>query len=520
MNEELNEILKNRRIKLEQIRALNINPFPFRFERTHLSSDIITNFDLLESNATSVKAAGRLMSIRSHGKTVFGHLKDGAGLIQIYVRKDDIGEDDYKRFGLFDMGDIIGVEGTVFKTHTGEITIRVASFELLAKSLQPLPEKYHGLQDKELRYRRRYLDLLANPEVLDTFRMRTKIINAMRKFLDERGFLEVETPVLQPIYGGTNAKPFMTHLNALDINLYLRIADELYLKRLVIGGIDKVYEVSKDFRNEGMDRNHNPEFTMLEFYWAYADYNDLMTLIEQMYFKISTELLGTEKVTRGDKEISLSPPFARLPYFKAMNDFLGEDVLDYTEDQLKILGVKKGIIKEDAKIIGRGGYLDILSKELVEQHLIKPTFITDYPIELSPLAKKHRSDPRLTERFELFIDGVEYGNGFSELNDPDDQRARFEAQKARKEMGDEEAQPLDEDFLFALSHGMPPTAGFGLGVDRFVMLLTGAHSIRDVIFFPIMKAEAIRPETLETKVTFPELKISQDNKDSGEQHKK
>jgi lysyl-tRNA synthetase, class II len=491
MNEELSEILQNRRQKLERLRELNINPFPFRYERTHQSTQVISNFDLLESSGASVKVAGRLMSIRLHGKTLFAHLKDGVGTIQIYVRRDDIGQEIFDRFGLFDMGDIIGVEGTVFKTHTGEITIRVSSFDILTKSLQPLPEKWHGLQDKELRYRRRYLDLLGNPEVLDTFRMRTKIINAVRRFLDERGFLEVETPVLQRIYGGTNAKPFLTHLNALDLDLYLRIADELYLKRLVIGGIEKVYEISKDFRNEGMDRNHNPEFTMLEFYWSYADYIDLMKLIELMYFKISTELLGTDKIKREEKDISLTPPFKRLPYFEAFKQHLGVDVIDYDENQLKALAVEKGLVKEDTKIIGRGGYLDIISKELVEPHLEQPTFVTDYPIELSPLAKKHRSDPRLTERFELFIDGVEYGNGFSELNDPDDQRARFEAQRARKEAGDEEAHPIDEDFLFALQHGMPPTAGFGLGVDRFIMLLTGAHSIRDVIFFPIMKPEAL-----------------------------
>jgi lysyl-tRNA synthetase, class II len=490
MNEELSEILQNRRQKLEKLREQNINPFPFRYERTHHSGQIIADFDLLEANSTVVRIAGRLMSIRLHGKTLFAHLKDGTGLIQIYLRRDDVGQEIFDRFNLFDMGDIIGVEGTVFKTHTGEITVRVSSFEILTKSLQPLPEKWHGLQDKELRYRRRYLDLLGNPEVLDTFRLRTKIINALRRFLDQRGFWEVETPVLQRIYGGTNAKPFVTHLNALDMELYLRIADELYLKRLVIGGIERVYEISKDFRNEGMDRNHNPEFTMLEFYWAYADYSDLMKLIEEMYFKISTELLGTDRLDREGKEISLAPPFKRLPYFEAFRQHLGVDVLDYDESQLKALAVEKGVVKEESKIIGRGGYLDILSKELVEPHFIQPTFVTDYPIELSPLAKKHRSDPRLTERFELFIDGVEYGNGFSELNDPDDQRARFDAQRARKEMGDEEAHPIDEDFLFALQHGMPPTAGFGLGVDRFIMLLTGAHSIRDVIFFPIMKAEA------------------------------
>jgi len=489
MTEELGEILQNRRIKLEQLRAKKIDPYPFRFERTHLSSQVISNFDLLEANGAGVRLAGRIMSIRGHGKTLFAHIKDGGGIIQIYLRKDDIGEEIFERFSLFDLGDIIGVEGTVFKTKTGEITIRVGTFEILTKTLRPLPEKWHGLQDKELRYRRRYLDLLANEEVLGVFKLRTRITNLIRQFLDERGFLEVETPVLQPIYGGTNARPFETHLNALDLRLYLRIADELYLKRLVIGGIEKVYEISKDFRNEGMDRNHNPEFTMLEFYWAYADYNDLMKLIEEMYFKIANQILGTETLMRREKEINLAPPFKRLSYFEALGQALGVVAIDLSESQLRHIAEEKGLIEKGAKIFGRGAFLDILTKELVEPGLVQPTFIKDYPIELSPLAKKHREDPRLTERFELFVDGIEYGNGFSELNDPLDQRERFEAQRSRLEMGDEEAHPIDEDFIFALEHGMPPTAGFGLGVDRFVMLLTGMHSIRDVIFFPIMRPE-------------------------------
>jgi len=489
MNDELNEILRNRRLKLDQLKERKVNPYPYRYERTHLASEIISNFDLLEANNQSVRVAGRLLSVRGHGKTSFAHIKDGSGLIQIYLRKDDIGEDMFAHFGLFDLGDIIGVEGTVFKTKTGEITIRVTGFEILTKTMRPMPEKWHGLQDKEIRYRRRYLDLLANPEVLDTFRARTKIVNCIRRFLDDRGFLEVETPVLQPLYGGTNARPFETHLNAMDMRLYLRIADELYLKRLVIGGIEKVYEMSKDFRNEGMDRNHNPEFTMLEFYWAYADYTDLMKLLEEMYFKVANEILGGHKIERDGREISLAPPFNRLPYFKGLADALGVDVIDFNEDQLRAIAIEKNLIKSDAKLNGRAAYFDLFSKELVEPTMIQPTFFTDYPLELSPLAKIHRDDPRLTERFELFIDGVEYGNGFSELNDPDDQRRRFHSQQAARKMGDEEAHPIDEEFLYALEHGMPPTTGFGLGVDRFVMLLTGAHSIRDVIFFPIMKPE-------------------------------
>ena len=490
MNEELSEILKNRRLKLEQLQAQNINPFPYRYERTHLSSEVIANFETLESAAVTVRLAGRLMSVRDHGKTRFANIKDYNGEIQIYIRRDDVGQERFDHFGLCDVGDIIGIEGTVFKTHKGEITIRVAAFEFLSKSMRPLPEKWHGLQDKELRYRRRFLDLITNPEVLEVFKLRTRIINSVRRFLDERGFLEVETPVLQTLYGGTNARPFRTHLNALDMDLYLRIADELYLKRLVVGGIEKVYEISKDFRNEGMDKNHNPEFTMLEFYWAYADYNDLMNMLEEMYYKVALDILGNDIIMRGDKEISLKPPFIRLPYFKALNDCLGQDIIDCDENKLRDVAIEHKLLTNETKLIGRGGYLDILCKELVEPKLIEPTFMTDYPIELSPLAKKHRSDPRLVERFELFIDGVEFGNGFSELNDPDDQRSRFMAQLARRQAGDEEAHPIDEDFLFALEHGMPPTTGYGLGVDRMVMLLTASPSIRDVIFFPIMKPEA------------------------------
>jgi lysyl-tRNA synthetase class 2 len=494
MNEELSEILRNRRLKLQQLQEQKINPFPYRYERTHLSTDIIASSEMLESAATTVRLAGRLMSIRDHGKTRFAHIQDFGGQIQIYVRKDDIGPEQFDLFGLFDVGDFIGVEGTVFKTHKGEITIRVAAFEFLSKSMRPLPEKWHGLQDKELRYRRRFLDLITNPEVLEVFKMRTRIINSIRKFLDDRGFLEVETPVLQVLYGGTNARPFETHLNALDLKLFLRIADELYLKRLVVGGIEKVYEISKDFRNEGMDKNHNPEFTMLEFYWAYADYNDLMNLIEEMYYKVALEVLSIDKIVHSEKEISLKPPFIRLPYFKALSDCLGQDVTDYDENKLREIAIERNLLTPDKKLIGRGGYLDILCKELVEPKLIEPTFMTDYPIELSPLAKKHRDNPRLTERFELFIDGIEFGNGFSELNDPDDQRARFMAQLERRQAGDEEAHPIDEDFLFALEHGMPPTSGYGLGVDRMVMLLTGSPSIRDVIFFPIMKPEGRTPQ--------------------------
>jgi lysyl-tRNA synthetase class 2 len=364
----------------------------------------------------------------------------------------------------------------------GEITIKVSDFALLAKSLKPLPEKWHGLKDKEIRYRRRYLDLISNPDVAETFATRAKIIRSIRSFMDERGFLEVETPAMQVLYGGANARPFVTHLNALDLDLYLRIADELYLKRLIVGGMEKVYEICKDFRNEGMDRNHNPEFTMLEFYWAYADYKDLMNLVEEMMFSVVSSTIDTESITAGDNEISLKPPFARISFRDAAVKYVGTDIIELSEDELIKLAAEKGLVTGGVK--GRGAALDLLSSELVEPQLVQPTFLMDYPIELSPLAKKHRENPALTERFELFINGLEFGNGFSELNDPDDQRKRFELQAEARRMGDDEAHPIDEDFILALEHGMPPTAGYGLGVDRLIMLLTGNSSIRDVILFP------------------------------------
>jgi lysyl-tRNA synthetase class 2 len=487
MGEEISEILKVRRRKLERLRQKDINPFPFRFERTHVSLDVISDFDNLERSEKKIRIAGRIASWRGHGKTLFAHLQDGAGKIQIYLRRDDVGAELFEDFSLFDLGDIIGVEGSVFKTRTGEITIRVSSFEILAKSLQPLPEKWHGLQDKEIRYRRRHLDLIVNPDVVETFRKRTRIIKSVRRFLDERGFLEVETPALQVLYGGANARPFKTHLNALDLDMYLRIADELYLKRLIIGGMERVYEICKDFRNEGMDRNHNPEFTMLEFYWAYADYKDLMNLVEEMIFRIAMDVLRTDRLELADREISLKPPFKRVSFFGAAKDVLGTDIIDLSESELKRLAKEKGLDIEG--INGRGAVLDEIAREFIEPTLLEPVFLKDYPVELSPLAKRHRSDQRLAERFELFIGGVEFGNGFSELNDPDDQRRRFEAQAALRRSGDLEAHPIDEDFIFALEHGMPPTAGYGLGVDRLVMLLTGNSSIRDVIFFPIMRSE-------------------------------
>jgi len=487
MDQEQSEILRVRREKLQKIKDNNINPFPYRYSRTHLTSEVIENFEDLSASEESVKIAGRIMSWRGHGKTLFAHIQDRTGKLQIYVRKDDIGDEAFETFGLFETGDIIGVEGPVFRTRMGEITVKVNKFTLLAKSLKPLPEKWHGLKDKEIRYRRRYLDLISNPEVAETFATRAKIISSMRNFLDERGFLEVETPAMQVLYGGANARPFVTHLNALDLDLYLRIADELYLKRLIVGGMEKVYEICKDFRNEGMDRNHNPEFTMLEFYWAYADYKDLMNLVEEMMYAVVSSVINDDSVTVGDNQISLKPPYGRISFREAALKYIGTDILELDEEGLIGLAADRGL--DTGGVKGRGAALDLLSSELVEPRLVQPTFLKDYPIELSPLAKRHRDDPALTERFELFINGLEFGNGFSELNDPDDQRQRFEKQAEARRMGDEEAHPIDEDFIMALEHGMPPTAGYGLGVDRLIMLLTGNSSIRDVILFPTMKPE-------------------------------
>ncbi len=497
MDQDLSEILKIRRENLDKLRQNNINPFPYRYDRTHLSSGIIADFDSLSASESVIRAAGRIISWRGHGKTLFAHLQDGGGKIQIYLRKDDLGDELFESFSLYDIGDIIGVEGTVFRTKMGEITIKVAGFEILAKSLKPLPEKWHGLKDKEIRYRRRYLDLISNPEVRETFVKRAGIIRSIRDFLDKRNFLEVETPALQVMYGGANARPFVTHLNALDIDLYLRIADELYLKRLIVGGMEKVYEISKDFRNEGMDKNHNPEFTMLEFYWAYADYNDLMGLVEEMIHQVAAEVLGKDSVKSGEIDISFEGPFKRISFYDAIHKNTGKDIIGFSDNELKKLALDRGL---DANgINSRGALLDLISSELVEPTLVQPTFLTDYPLELSPLAKKHRNDERITERFELFIGGVEFGNGFSELNDPDDQRRRFEAQAAAKSQGDEEAHPIDEDFIMALEHGMPPTTGYGLGIDRLVMLFTENSSIRDVILFPTMKPEPPSSRDYETE---------------------
>ncbi len=501
-NEDLNEVMRVRREKLARLQELEVNPYPYSFTRTHLSADIFQNAEQMMEKTVAI--AGRLMSVRGHGKVGFGHVMDPQGRIQIYVRKDEIGDENFEVFKLIDIGDIVGVTGEVFVTRTGETTVKAQRVELLSKTLRPLPivkEKQEGddrvvydqFADKELRYRQRYVDLIVNPEVRDVFVTRSRIISNMRRFLDDQGFLEVETPVLQPIYGGASARPFVTHHNALDFEFYLRIADELYLKRLIVGGYDGVYEISKDFRNEGMDRFHNPEFTMMEVYVAYEDYQFMMTLVENMVSSLAQEIFGQKIVTHQGREIDLTPPWKRVPLFEAIKQCTGKDLYGKNLDELR--SAAKELDIELESFWREGKIIDEIFSAKVEPELIQPTFITDYPVELSPLAKRHRDDPRLVERFEPFIVGGEIGNAFSELNDPIDQRERFLAQQKLLELGDDEAQMLDEDFLRALEYGMPPTAGLGIGIDRLVMLFTDQPSIRDVLLFP-----AMRPEKSEGKI--------------------
>ena len=479
---------RDRRIaKLETLRGLGVAPWPYRFERTHRIAEAVAAGEELCISTETAALAGRVMAIRGHGHTSFGNIKDGSGTIQFYIKDADVDEKAWTLFRLLDLGDIIGVRGPLFRTKTGELTIRIESFELLSKALLPLPEKFHGLQDKELRYRQRYVDLIANDEVMETFRIRARIIDAIRRFLVERGFLEVETPILQPIYGGAMARPFVTHHNALDMDLYLRIADELYLKRLIVGGMDRVFEFCKDFRNEGMDRSHNPEFTMLECYAAYWDYNDMMAFVEELYGRLCEEVLGGTTISYDGAEIDLAPPWRRMTFFESIAEVTGKDLRNADEKALRKAAEAHHVAIEG--VAGRAGLIDAIFSELVEPKLIQPVFITDYPVELSPLAKAHRSEPGLVERFEPYIAGFEAGNAFSELNDPLDQRARFEEQAGMRAAGADETHPVDEDYLRALEHGMPPTGGLGIGIDRLVMLLTDSHSIRDVILFPAMRPE-------------------------------
>lgn len=494
--DDINVLMKRRREELDELKKLGINPYPYEFSRTDFSSDILSSFS--DTEKKSVAIAGRIMSLRRMGKASFCHIQDAKGRIQIYLRKDDIGEK-YDAFKLLDIGDIVGVNGYVFKTKMGEISVHAENFSVLSKSLRPLPivkEKtdeqgntvtFDEFSDKELRYRQRYVDLIVNPNVREVFYKRARIIKSIRNFLDAQGFLEVETPVLQPLYGGAFARPFITHHNALDTQLYLRIADELYLKRLLVGGIDGVYEISKDFRNEGMDRNHNPEFTMMEVYVPYKDYIWMMEMVEKMFAETANAINGSLKSMVGENEINFSAPFQRLTMFDSIEKYTGKNLRGKNESEFR--AVAKELHVEVDKIASSGTIIDSIFSEKVQQHLIQPTFITDYPVEMSPLAKRHRSEDGLVERFELFINAQEVCNAFSELNDPIEQRARFEEQMLQKERGDVEAQVLDEDFLRAMEFGMPPAAGLGMGIDRLTMLLTNQHSIRDVVLFPHMKPE-------------------------------
>ncbi len=495
--EDLNTLMLRRREELEELQRRGIQPYPHAFDRNTYSADIKTAFRDDEP-PRDVSVAGRIMSLRRMGKASFCHLEDSRGRIQVYLKKDELGEV-YDAFRLMDIGDIVGVEGFVFKTKTGEVSVHARTLVLLSKSLRPIPtpkEKideqgnktvYDPFSDKELRYRQRYVDLVVNPHVREVFVKRARIITAVRAFLDTRGFLEVETPILQPQYGGAFARPFVTHHNALDIDLFLRIADELYLKRLIVGGFDGVYEISKDFRNEGMDKSHNPEFTMLEVYAAYRDYVWMMGMVEEMMAEVAQTVNGSPRVTTGKTVIDFSPPWKRLSMFEAIRIHTGLDLRGKPEADLR--SAAKELHVELAPSDGVGRIIDEIFSEKVEHHLIQPTFITDYPVEMSPLAKRHRSEAGLVERFEAICNGQEICNAFTELNDPLDQRARFEEQMRAKVRGEVEVQPLDEDFLRALEYGMPPTAGLGVGIDRITMLLTGQESIRDVMFFPQMKPE-------------------------------
>ena len=488
----LKQIMDFRIEKLDTLNKNGINPYPEKFDVTHSSNDIKEDYPKYEGR--NVVVAGRIMAMRKMGKASFMQIMDSSAKIQIFIRKDDIGELNYSNFKLLDIGDFIGIEGEVFTTKTGEISVKTKILTILAKSIRPLPivkekngQLFDEFSDKEQRYRNRHLDLILNPEVRTTFKKRSSIIQSIRRFLDDKGFLEVETPILQPIYGGANAKPFTTHHNALDQKLFLRIADELYLKRLIIGGFDRVYEIAKDFRNEGMDRNHNPEFTMLEFYWAYSDYEDCMVLVEELFQQAAGRVKALQ-IEWGDQSIDLSKKFERRTFLELLNEATGYDLDEFDKDKIKFICKENNIEIDDNANIGQ--MLDELMSNLVEPNLIDPTFVIDYPKVISPLAKLHRNgNPNIVERFELFIGGAEFANSFTELNDPLDQRKRLEEQAKFKDLGDEEAQPIDENFIQAMECGMPPTGGVGIGIDRLVMLLTGNRWIKDVILFPTLRPE-------------------------------
>ncbi len=485
MEEQYDPLVEQRIRKVKELREAGINPYPYSFDRTHLASDVQGSFEALEG--TEVRIAGRLLTVRVMGKASFAHLLDQSGRIQIYVRRDLVGEEQYSLFKALDSGDFLGVAGKPFRTRTGEITIEVDHLTLLSKALRGLPEKWHGLTDVEKRYRQRYLDLISNEEVRRVFRLRSQIIDAIRRYLVERDFLEVETPILQPIHGGAAARPFMTHHKALDRDLYLRIALELYLKRCVIGGFERVFEIGRNFRNEGISTRHNPEFTMMELYQAYADYNDIMTLVENMVSCIAEQVLGTHKIEFGGNSIDLRPPWPRVVMRDAVRIESGIDYEDFPTAEA-LYGAMREMGMHPDPGSSRAKLIDTLLSTYVEPKLIQPAFLVDYPIEMSPLAKRKRDDPSVVERFEAFMGGIEIANAFSELNDPLEQRERFVQQLAERAAGDEETQPMDEDFLQALEHGMPPTGGLGVGIDRLVMLFTGNASIREVILFPQLRA--------------------------------
>ncbi|WP_373896178.1 lysine--tRNA ligase [Virgibacillus sp. CBA3643] len=480
-----------RREKLNAYLEQGLNPFGEKFSRTHTAEKLKELYDQfskeeLEEKDDQVTIAGRMMTKRGKGKAGFAHLQDISGQIQIYVRQDSIGEDAYEIFKTVDIGDIIGVTGVMFKTKVGELSVKATEFTLLTKSLRPLPEKYHGLKDVEQRYRQRYLDLITNMDSKETFILRSKIIQSMRKYLNGEGYLEVETPMMHAIPGGASARPFQTHHNALDMPLYMRIAIELHLKRLIIGGLEKVYEIGRVFRNEGVSTRHNPEFTMIELYEAYGDYRDIMTLTENLIAHIAKEVLGSTKITYGDSEIDLEPEWTKLHMVDAIKEKTGVDFFENMSDEkARELAKEHGVQITESMTFGH--IVNEFFEQKVEETLIQPTFIYGHPLEVSPLAKKNAEDERFTDRFELFIVGREHANAFSELNDPIDQRERFEAQVKEREAGNDEAQLMDDDFLEALEYGMPPTGGLGIGVDRLVMLLTNAQSIRDVLLFPLMR---------------------------------
>lgn len=479
LTDEIENITKE---KLEALKEMGVEPYGQGFKPTHYSRDIIESFEILEDQ--NVAVAGRLVTKRSHGKASFAHLQDVKGRLQIYARLDSLGEENYKLFKLLDVGDIIGVKGRVFKTHTGEITIHAEEITLLAKSLLPLPEKWHGLKDTEVRYRQRYLDLIANESSFKLALLRSKTVQKVREYLNEHGFMEVETPMMHPVPGGAAAKPFITHHNALDLDLYLRIAPELYLKRLLVGGMDKIYELGRVFRNEGISTKHNPEFTMLEVYQAYADYEDMLKLTEELVFFICQEVLGKSKLAVDEIEIDLTPPWKRLTMLEAIQIYTGIDFRPLDDEEAYLKAKELGV---ELNTKNWGETVNAVFEELVEEKLIEPIFILDYPLAISPLAKKKKDDPRLVYRFEPFVLARELGNAFTELNDPLDQEERFLEQLEKRKKGDEEAHPLDEDFLTALAYGMPPAGGLGIGIDRLIMLLSGASSIRDVILFPTLK---------------------------------